>query len=115
MEDPSENFQRLRDFVDVRNCMRLNNFQPDYLLEGFHDAMAEEARKKLKLNRVKDSTSLLTLLSLFFIVIFNFFNLQPHILMCLAKKKNPYATRMWIFVFAKPMWGFYSEDRAAIC
>lgn len=52
VEDPSENFQRLRDFVDVRNCMLLNNFQPDYLLEGFHDAMAEEACKKLKLNRV---------------------------------------------------------------
>ena len=52
VEDPSENFQRLRDFVDVRNCMHLNNFQPDYLLEGFHDAMAEEACKKLKLNRV---------------------------------------------------------------
>ena len=53
VEDPSENFQRLRDFVDARNCMRLNNFQPDYLLEGFHVAMSDEARNKLKLNKVR--------------------------------------------------------------
>lgn len=115
MEDPSENFQRLRDFVDVRNCMRLNNFQPDYLLEGFHDAMAEEARKKLKLNRVKDSTSLLTLLSLFFYCNFQLFQFTAPHFDVFGKKINPYATRMWILVFAKPMWGFYSEDRAAIC
>ncbi|KAL8561912.1 hypothetical protein ACOMHN_046702 [Nucella lapillus] len=51
VEDPSENFQRVRDFVDAQNCMRLTNFQPDYLLEGFHPAMAEEARTKLKLNK----------------------------------------------------------------
>ncbi|KAK7092757.1 histone acetyltransferase type B catalytic subunit-like [Littorina saxatilis] len=51
VEDPSENFQRLRDFVDARNCAALNNFQPDYLLEGFHSAMVDEARKKLKLNK----------------------------------------------------------------
>ena len=54
MESPSENFQRLRDFVDVRNCMTLSNYQPDYLLEGFHPAMASEAGKKLKLNKVHD-------------------------------------------------------------
>ncbi|XP_076455980.1 histone acetyltransferase type B catalytic subunit-like [Babylonia areolata] len=51
VEDPSEDFQRLRDFVDARNCMSLTNYQPDYLLEGFHPAMAEEARTKLKLNK----------------------------------------------------------------
>jgi histone acetyltransferase 1 len=53
VEDPSENFQRLRDYVDARNCMKLKNFQPEYLLGGFHSAMAEEAQKQLKLSRVR--------------------------------------------------------------
>lgn len=51
VEDPSENFQHLRDFVDARNCASLKNFQPDYLLEGFHSAMAEEAQKHLRLTK----------------------------------------------------------------
>ncbi|XP_045209831.2 histone acetyltransferase type B catalytic subunit-like [Mercenaria mercenaria] len=51
VEDPSENFQRLRDFVDARNCMKLKSFQPEKLCEGFDDDMQHEARLKLKLNR----------------------------------------------------------------
>ncbi|XP_060573241.1 histone acetyltransferase type B catalytic subunit-like [Ruditapes philippinarum] len=50
VEDPSENFQRLRDFVDARNCMNLKSFQPAKLHEGFDDDMSHEARLKLKLN-----------------------------------------------------------------
>ncbi|KAL4228701.1 histone acetyltransferase 1 [Mactra antiquata] len=51
VEDPSENFQRLRDYVDARNCMKLKSFQPEKLYEGFDDDMPHEARLKLKLNR----------------------------------------------------------------
>ena len=52
MEDPSENFQRVRDFVDVRNCSRLSQFQPACLRGGFTEDMVMEARTKLKINRV---------------------------------------------------------------
>ncbi|CAE1300785.1 HAT1 [Acanthosepion pharaonis] len=51
VEDPSENFQRLRDFVDTRNCMALPSFHPDHLLNGFSEEMATEARNKLKLSK----------------------------------------------------------------
>ena len=53
VEDPSENFQRLRDFVDARNCMKLKSFQPEKLREGYDDDMPWEAREKLKINRVR--------------------------------------------------------------
>ena len=52
VEDPSENFQRLRDFVDARNCMKLKSFQPEKLRKGYDDDMPWEAREKLKINRV---------------------------------------------------------------
>lgn len=51
VEDPSENFQRVRDFVDCKNCMRLPSFQKDELLQGFSEKMRIEAREKLFLNR----------------------------------------------------------------
>ncbi|XP_069680649.1 histone acetyltransferase type B catalytic subunit [Periplaneta americana] len=51
VEDPSEEFQRLRDFVDARNCRNLQSFQPHLLEEGFRDEMVTEARAKLKLNK----------------------------------------------------------------
>lgn len=51
VEDPSENFQRLRDFVDARNCMKLKSFKPESLQEGYDDDMAWEAREKYKINR----------------------------------------------------------------
>ncbi|WAR05561.1 HAT1-like protein [Mya arenaria] len=43
--------QRLRDFVDARNCQKLKSFQPDKLKAGFDEDMVREARSKLKLNR----------------------------------------------------------------
>ena len=52
VEDPSENFQRVRDFVDSKNCSKLNTFQPQYLRKGFSEEMVKEAREKLKINRV---------------------------------------------------------------
>ncbi|XP_043242983.1 histone acetyltransferase type B catalytic subunit-like isoform X1 [Amphibalanus amphitrite] len=50
VEDPSDNFTRLRDFVDCRNCAKLAAFQPKKLMQGFVPEMAEEAKKCLKLN-----------------------------------------------------------------
>ncbi|PSN37476.1 Histone acetyltransferase type B catalytic subunit [Blattella germanica] len=51
VEDPSEEFQRLRDFVDVKNCRSLPSFQPNELEQGFTDKMIAEAKEKLKLNK----------------------------------------------------------------
>ncbi|KAK3612177.1 hypothetical protein CHS0354_016563 [Potamilus streckersoni] len=51
VEDPSENFQRLRDFVDAKNCSKLESFQPRHLHNGFSDEMMKEAQEKLKLSR----------------------------------------------------------------
>ncbi|KAK7495641.1 hypothetical protein BaRGS_00013088, partial [Batillaria attramentaria] len=51
VEDPSENFQRLRDFVDAHNCQKLASFQPESLLKGFSESMAAEAQSKLKLSK----------------------------------------------------------------
>ncbi|XP_069978242.1 histone acetyltransferase type B catalytic subunit isoform X1 [Penaeus vannamei] len=51
VEDPSDNFVRLRDFVDSKNCLKMDSFQPSKLTEGFTEAMAKEAQEKLKLNK----------------------------------------------------------------
>ena len=51
MEDPSEEFVRLRDFVDTKNCAAqlttLANLEA--VSGGFTEAMAKEANQKLKL------------------------------------------------------------------
>lgn len=51
MEDPSEDFVRLRDFVDAKNCLKtvqtLGSLEA--LSGGFTDQMAKEANQKLKL------------------------------------------------------------------
>lgn len=52
VEDPSDNFARLRDFVDAKNCLTLDSFSKAKLKAGFSETMVEEARKKLKLNKV---------------------------------------------------------------
>ncbi len=52
MEDPSEEFVRLRDFVDVKNCMKLEAFSKEKLRDGFSNAMVEEAQSQLKINKV---------------------------------------------------------------
>ncbi|PVD37263.1 hypothetical protein C0Q70_04260 [Pomacea canaliculata] len=51
VEDPSENFQRLRDFVDCCNCQKLESYQPKCLLNGFCEQMTDEAQQKLKLSK----------------------------------------------------------------
>ncbi|XP_066978661.1 histone acetyltransferase type B catalytic subunit isoform X1 [Macrobrachium rosenbergii] len=51
VEDPSDNFVRVRDFVDSKSCLKLESFQPNKLLQGFNDEMVKEAKEKLKLNK----------------------------------------------------------------
>ena len=52
MEDPSEEFTRLRDFVDSRNCRKLTSYSKEKLQQGFTSEMAEEAQRELKINKV---------------------------------------------------------------
>lgn len=51
VEDPAENFTKLRDFVDTRNCMSLPQFTSASLAKGWNQEMAVSAQKKLKVNR----------------------------------------------------------------
>ncbi len=51
VEDPSENFTRLRDFVDSRNCLKLESFSEDKLKLGWNEEMANEAQNKLKISK----------------------------------------------------------------
>lgn len=52
VEDPSEEFQRIRDYVDCINCSTLSSFSKDNLKLGFNQSMATEAKEKFKLNKV---------------------------------------------------------------
>lgn len=53
MEDPSEDFQLVRDYVDCKNCMELKSFQTHALwADGFTSEMVREAAEKLKINKV---------------------------------------------------------------
>lgn len=51
VEDPSQDFQRIRDYVDAKNCSSLTVFQPAKLLQGFSQDMAVQARNKYKINK----------------------------------------------------------------
>lgn len=53
VEDPSEDLQLVRDFIDCKNCMELPTFQPKELwAKGFTSEMAQEAAAQLKINKV---------------------------------------------------------------
>jgi len=49
VEDPSDNFVRLRDFVDTKNCMKLEAYSKDEVMKGFTEKMASAAAKELKI------------------------------------------------------------------
>ncbi|GAB6019378.1 hypothetical protein CHUAL_000964 [Chamberlinius hualienensis] len=51
VEDPSEQFTRLRDFVDAKNISALPSFSKEFLKNGFTTNMAEEAQQLLKINK----------------------------------------------------------------
>lgn len=48
VEDPSDNFVRLRDFVDVKNCLKSDVFSESEVMKGFTEKMALAAAKELK-------------------------------------------------------------------
>nr|CAG4641713.1 EOG090X06NC [Eurycercus lamellatus] len=51
VEDPSDEFVRLRDFVDAQNCQKLEAFKTEKLKQGFSSEMVEEAQTQLKINK----------------------------------------------------------------
>jgi len=51
VEDPNEQFQYLRDFVDACLCSSLQSFSKEKLKQGFNAAMAAEACSKYKINK----------------------------------------------------------------
>ncbi|XP_067613100.1 histone acetyltransferase type B catalytic subunit [Eurosta solidaginis] len=50
VEDPSDDFQRLRNYIDARLCMELKSFGGDVIKKGFNKEMVREARETYKLN-----------------------------------------------------------------
>lgn len=52
VEDPSDGFVRLRDFVDCRNALQLPAFQPPSIHGPFQGKIFSAARDTLKLHRV---------------------------------------------------------------
>lgn len=51
VEDPSEEFTRIRNYIDVKLCMKLSSFAPENLKKGFTDEMANEALEKCKISK----------------------------------------------------------------
>ncbi|ODM94910.1 Histone acetyltransferase type B catalytic subunit [Orchesella cincta] len=49
VEDPSDDFERLRDFVDARDCSKLSSYSNEKLKKGFSKEMSEEAKTVLKM------------------------------------------------------------------
>ncbi|XP_055317994.1 histone acetyltransferase type B catalytic subunit [Sitodiplosis mosellana] len=50
VEDPSDDFRRVRNFVDAKLCYALPEFAPEKLKEGFSKEMIEAAKQKYKIN-----------------------------------------------------------------
>ncbi|XP_071478143.1 histone acetyltransferase type B catalytic subunit-like [Diadema antillarum] len=51
VEDPSDDFVRLRDYIDCMECTQLSAFAAPNLVKGFSEDMKKEAQEKLKLNK----------------------------------------------------------------
>jgi len=51
MEDPSPDCQRVRDFIDCCNCLKMACFGKDFVKKGFHPQMYTDVRDKLKINK----------------------------------------------------------------
>jgi len=49
VEDPADNFVRLRDFVDTKNCLASPIFSKERVMSGFTASLAAAAAKELKL------------------------------------------------------------------
>ena len=56
VEDPSDEFVALRDFVDCRNAMKMESFQSPKIHQPFSKELEELCRQKLKLHKVKRET-----------------------------------------------------------
>lgn len=50
VEDPSEEFQRIRNYVDASYCMKLPSFSEEKLKLGFSKDMMKEAKAAAKIN-----------------------------------------------------------------
>ena len=53
VEDPSDEFRALRDFVDCQNALKLSSFRPPKIHRPYMEAAEAECRTKLKLQRVR--------------------------------------------------------------
>jgi len=56
VEDPSDDFEVLRDYVDATDCSKLPSFAREKLRKGYSSDMAEEARRVLKMTKVSTVT-----------------------------------------------------------
>lgn len=52
VEDPSEEFSALRDFVDCRNALKLDGLKPSEVNKPFAESAERDLRDKLKLQKV---------------------------------------------------------------
>lgn len=50
VEDPSDDFRRIRNYVDAKLCVNLPEFAPNRLKEGFTKDMIEAAKLQFKIN-----------------------------------------------------------------
>lgn len=48
VEDPSDDFRRVRNYVDAKLCRTLPEFAPEQLRKGFSKEMAKAAKEKFK-------------------------------------------------------------------
>lgn len=51
VEDPSDDFRRIRNVLDATLCSELAAFAPELLHAGFSESMVTEAREQLKINK----------------------------------------------------------------
>lgn len=51
VEDPSDEFKRMRNLIDSKLCKELESFSESNLKKGFSKDMVKEARSQLKVSR----------------------------------------------------------------
>lgn len=53
VEDPSDDFQSVRNYIDAKICRKLSSFGPENLRRGFTKEMVKDARENGKINSIQ--------------------------------------------------------------
>ncbi|XP_073999610.1 histone acetyltransferase 1 isoform X2 [Rhodnius prolixus] len=106
VESPSPDFQRVRDFVDCKNCINLDAFSPAKLKHGFSEEQIRQCKERFKINK-KQARRIYEILRLKYTNIHNDEEYNAYLAeikdrLCRPNKKRIMKRRFWSYFASDP-------------